>query len=219
LTHSVADDAQPDQCCSAPRPTWLSPLYALDEKFLFPYRYARLTELLSPQLQGCRTVLDVGASCGRLGRRLADATGCQIMGIDVWLQPESYIEVRPYDGETFPFGNATFDCVMMVDMLHHTLNIQRMISEARRVARRCVVIKDHYWDTRLDLAGLRLADALGNAPYGISLPENYLRLDQWADLFRAQRLTIAHQRTFRLHPLEPVKNLIVRLAVPEGDTA
>jgi SAM-dependent methyltransferase len=183
----------------------------LEEGVFFPYRHARLTERLSPHLQDVTSVLDVGASCGRLARRLADATGCQMVGIDVCLQPRSYIEVRRYDGRTFPFTDGVFDCVMMVDMLHHTGDIERMMCEACRVSRRYVLIKDHYWDTPLDLAGLRVADYLGNAPYGIPLPYNFLRLEEWVSLFHRHGLRIVSWGAWKLHPLDPCKHIVVKL--------
>jgi len=190
---------------------WLAPVRVLDEKVLFPYRYVWLTQRLSPYLQDVESVLDVGASCGRLARRLADATGCRVIGIDVCLQPRSYIEVRRYDGHTFPFPDGAFDCVMMVDMLHHTDDIERMMSEARRVARRYVLIKDHYWETQLDVLGLSVSDYIGNAPYGVPLPYNYLRLEEWNDLFRRCNLKTVGNSTWKFHFLEPCKHIVVKL--------
>ncbi len=200
----------------APRLDWLAPVRALAEKVFFPYRYAELTERLSPHLQDVPSVLDVGASCGRLARRLMDATGCHIVGVDVCLQPRSHIEVRYYDGRTFPFADGEFDCVIMVDMLHHSVDIEQMIREACRVSRRYVLIKDHYWDTSFDLVGLRVADYLGNAPYGVSLPYNYLRLEEWARLFHRHNLKAASMDTYRRHPLDPCKHIVAKLRAAES---
>lgn len=195
----------------ARRLDWLAPLRAMNERVFFPYRYDQLTRLLTPHLQDVATVLDVGASCGRLARRLMDATGCSISGIDVHIQPHAKIPVRRYDGRSFPFPDSAFDCVMMVDMLHHTENIEQMLSEACRVSRRYVLIKDHYWETGSDLTALRIADYIGNAPYGISLPYTYLRLDEWANLFHRHGLKPLSWETPRLHPLDPCKHITVRL--------
>jgi hypothetical protein len=199
--------------CPALRLDWLAPIRSLDENVFFPHRYAELTERLRPHLADVTSVLDVGASCGRLARRLMDATGCHIVGIDVCLQPHSQIEVLRYDGRTFPFPDGRFDCVMMVDMLHHSIDIAQMLREACRVARRYVLIKDHYSDTPLDLAGLRLADYLGNAPYGVSLPYNYLRPEEWSGLFHRHGLKAVSTDNFRLHLLDPCKHMVVKLQV------
>ena len=52
----------------------------------------------------------------------------------------------------------------------HTAHPEHLLREAKRVARHHIIIKDHYWDTPLDLLGLKIADYMGNAPYGIDLP-------------------------------------------------
>lgn len=199
----------------AVRLDWLAAIRALNENVFFPYRYAELTERLKPHLADVTSVLDVGASCGRLARRLKDATGCHIVGIDVCLQPHTQIKVLRYDGRTFPFPDDSFDCVMMVDMLHHSMDIAQMLREACRVARRYVLIKDHYSGTPLHLAGLRLADYLGNAPYGVALPYNYLRPKEWAELFDRHGLTVVSTDDFRLHPLDPCKHMVIKLQVTE----
>lgn len=191
----------------------LALMRALNEHAFFPYRYAQLTKMLSPFLSDVRSVLDVGASCGRLARRLMNVNNCNIVGIDVCVQPHALIPVRYYDGQTFPFADSTFDCVMMVDMLHHTENIEQMIDEARRVSRRYILIKDHYWETELDQIKLRAADYTGNAPYGIPLPNNFLRMDEWTNLFDRNRLGVVGHDVQKLHPLDPCKHLIVKLQI------
>jgi hypothetical protein len=79
------------------------------------------------------------------------------------------------------------------------------------VSRRYVLIKDHYWDTPLDLAGLCVADYLGNAPYGIPLPYHFLRLEEWVSLFRRHGLRIVSWGAWKLHPLDPCKHIVVKL--------
>lgn len=195
---------------------WLAPVRALDENVLFPYRYTQLTGRLSPHLHDVTNVLDVGASCGRLARRLMGVTRCHIVGIDVHLQPNAAIEVRHYDGRTFPYADGAFDCVLMVDMLHHSADIDQMLQEACRVSRRYVLLKDHYWENSLDHILLRAADYLGNAPYGVSLPYRYLRQEEWADLFDRHHLKTVSLERFRYNPLDPCKHLVAKLQVSES---
>jgi SAM-dependent methyltransferase len=119
-------------------------IQVLDNRIAFPYRYAKLTASLLPMLDGVTDALDVGPGDGRLSRYLMDATGIRIEGIDVARQPNQFIDIHQYDGYNFPFADNSFDCVLMVDMLHHTHNIERVMSESHRVARRFVLVKDHY---------------------------------------------------------------------------
>jgi 2-polyprenyl-3-methyl-5-hydroxy-6-metoxy-1,4-benzoquinol methylase len=188
-------------------------MHTVNSRISFPYRHARLTHRLAPLLADVTTALDVGAGDGLLSSQLIEMTGCPISGIDVHLQPHPHIHIRHYDGHTLPYPENAFDGVLMVDMLHHTIDIGRMLSEARRVARRFVIIKDHYWDTRRDLAALRAADYVGNIPYGVALPYNYLRLDEWAEMFRLHGLTEIERATFKIHRLEPGKHIMVKLGI------
>lgn len=182
-----------------------------NDRLAFPYRYKKLTTRLVPLLHDVDDILDVGTGDGRLGRHLMDTTGCHITGLDVCLQPRTYIDVHHYDGSRFPFADNAFDSVMMVDMLHHTNNIEQMISEAQRVARRFVIVKDHYWNTRLDVVTMHVADYLGNIPYGVPLPYNYLRLEEWQDMFRRHKLVELQQITFKYNRLEPAHHILVKL--------
>jgi SAM-dependent methyltransferase len=184
-----------------------------DEKLLFPYRYGKLTQRMLPLLDRGSTVLDVGTGDGHLAHHLTQSSGCHIIGLDVCLQPHTYIDVHHYDGCVFPFQDNTFDCVMMVDMLHHTTNIDEMLSEARRVSRQHILIKDHFWNNRIDKAVLHMADYLGNIPYNVPLPYNYLRLEEWGRLFRRHKLSEVSRATFKYSRLEPAQHIMVRLQV------
>lgn len=188
-------------------------IQALDERLLFPYRYAKLTAGIAPLLNDVTTVLDVGPGDGRLSRYLMDMTDCQICGIDVFMQPQQYIEIQQYDGHVFPFDDDSFDCVMMVDMLHHTTNIEQMIAEASRVARQSIIIKDHYWENRFDLTALRVADYLGNIPYNVPLPYNFLSLTEWEALFHTNGLTEINRSSMKFARVEPAKHIVVKLQV------
>lgn len=183
------------------------------ETWFFRVRHRRLTEHLATSIAPDSHVLDVGSSCGRLAASLRDASGCRIQGVDVHLQSKSYIEVNRYDGTTLPHDDDSFDSVLMVDMLHHVEDIDRMMSEARRVARRHILIKDHYWRSRLDWWVLKQSDLFGNVPYGIQLRYNYLTPGGWRDLFRRHNLRVRRFSRVHLHPFDPCLHVVMHLDV------
>jgi len=189
----------------------LTLLRLLDEYFFFPMRRNRLTKLLVPHINSGDIVLDVGSSCGRLASEIIKNTGCKVEGIDVLLQLHTHIPVRQYDGCHFPFGNSSFDIVMMIDMLHHTVHHEQVLREAVRVSRRYLLIKDHFWETQADKTGLRFTDYIGNAPYGIDLPYNYLRIVEWIRVFNQLGLRIVDFSQYKYSPLDPSKNIIFKL--------
>lgn len=86
-----------------------------------------------------------------------------------------------YDGREFPFADKSYDYVTFVDVLHHTTDPMMLLSEARRVAREGVVIKDHLCDTRWGKRILGFMDWVGNSQYGVALPSNFWSSRQWGE--------------------------------------
>ncbi|MBI3866195.1 MAG: class I SAM-dependent methyltransferase [Planctomycetia bacterium] len=135
------------------------------------------------------SVLDVGCGDGRLDALIHERRpDVAIAGVDVLVRPETDIAVTPFDGERLPFPDQSFDSVMFCDVLHHVVSPLELLKEAVRVARQCVVIKDHVAEGWLARPTLRLMDFVGNAPHGVALPYNYLTSRQWDAAFEACRL-------------------------------
>ena len=90
------------------------------------------------------TVLDVGSGDGQLARLITDRRpDISIQAIDASVREGSAIPVEEFDGTSIPYGDDSFDVVMFVDVLHHTDDPTTLLSEAVRVSRRTVLIKDH----------------------------------------------------------------------------
>ncbi len=141
---------------------------------------ARLAEMLPPAAR----VLDVGCGDGSIDRLVSDLRpDVVITGIDVMVRPTTQTPVRPFDGKTIPYDDNSFDVVMFVDVLHHTDDPEILLREARRVARRSVILKDHTRDGILAGPILRFMDWVGNAPHGIVLPYNYWPELRWHQAF------------------------------------
>ncbi len=151
--------------------------------------YGRRVQVLAAHLaelapEGIR-ILDVGCGDGRIDRTLMDArSDLEIEGIDVLVRPTPLIPVRAFDGETIPHADAAFDAVMFVDVLHHAADPLRLLREAARVARRWIIIKDHFLSGLLAGPTLRLMDWAGNVRHGVALPYDYWTPQQWSDAFR-----------------------------------
>ncbi len=97
---------------------------------------------------------------------------------------------------------------MFVDVLHHASEIDgpgaesrkadrsrarssgitRLLSEAARVSRRYVLIKDHVSESALDFKTLQFMDWVGNRPHGVVLPYHYQSRQQWEQYFAQTRL-------------------------------
>ncbi len=185
-----------------------SALGRLHERAVFNRRVEVLADTLSALIPAESELLDVGTGDGSIALKIANrADRVTVRGVDIMKRPTTHIPVTLFDGITLPFADKSVDVVSFVDVLHHTDDPQVLISEAARVARKAVVIKDHLSENRIDHMTLRFMDWVGNAPHGVVLPYNYAPRATWEAWFEAAGLT---PETFDTQvPLYPVPfNLI-----------
>lgn len=185
----------------------------LDEKFFFPIRRETITSLLSPyfSLGSNKKILDVGSSNGRIAKMLQDEVGGEFVGVDILVQPETYIPIKEYDGRNLPFPDNSFDYVMLVDVLHHVEDQPNLLREMKRVSRQYILIKDHYWNNRLDFLILKIADYIGNKPYGVKILYKYWQMADWHRAFTESDLHIIKEKKLRLVSADPVKQIVFLL--------
>lgn len=156
-----------------------------------------------------QSVLDLGAGDGRIAQALLrERPGLSITGVDVGVRTGAAIPVLAYDGQRLPFADRSFDLVLLIDMLHHTEEPERVLGEACRVARRTILIKDHYWERRWDWWLLAISDYLGNKAYDVPLPYTFLRMEAWEHLLRATGLTVVSMDRFRFSAIDRCKQVV-----------
>jgi ubiquinone/menaquinone biosynthesis C-methylase UbiE len=99
---------------------------------------------LNPFLVEAGSVLDIGCGNGALAHRLKQE-GISIQCVDI-CDKSRFDDVRPivYDGKNLPFEDQQFQTVLLITMLHHTPNPERILGEAMRVGQRIVVMEDVY---------------------------------------------------------------------------
>jgi len=90
------------------------------------------------------TILDIGSGNGLVAYTLRES-GYQVTPLDV--ADLSYAEVvKPivYDGQQMPFEDKTFDVALLLTVLHHIEEPDKVLQEACRVADRVIIIEDIY---------------------------------------------------------------------------
>ena len=165
------------------------------QAFVFQRRARVLAELLAAQIPQRATVLDVGCGDGTIGSLIAQLRpDVAIQGAEFQVRSGCKIPCQAFDGKKLPFGEASFDVSLFVDVLHHTQDPAILLDEAARVSR-FVLIKDHLAENFLDHLTLRFMDWIGNRPHGVPLTYNYQSRDQWRRYFSACGLTEASWTT------------------------
>lgn len=160
-------------------------------KVVFQRRVKVLAQMIAGHIASGDKVLDVGCGDGTIAQAIAaEKPGTHIEGIDVFLRPEVKIPARTYDGLNIPFETDAFDYVIIVDVLHHTDDPQAVLTECARVARKGVVVKDHFRDGVAAGATLRFMDWVGNRGHDVRLPYNYLSRKEWKAMVSRLGLSI-----------------------------
>ncbi len=104
-----------------------------------------------------------------------------LQGIDSHPRKRTHIPVTLFDGSVIPFDKDSFDAVLFSDVLHHTEQPEKLLQEAHRVTRHCILLKDHFLKGFAATQRLRFMDRVGNARFGVALPYNYWTESQWQD--------------------------------------
>jgi SAM-dependent methyltransferase len=134
-------------------------------------------------------VLDVGSGDGRVAAALAALRpDVRVRGLDVLVRDDAAIEVRPFDGRAIPYPDRSVDVVTLFDVLHHADEPADLLGEAARVARSCIVLKDHVCDGMAARLALTFMDRVGNRRHGVTLPYHYWSSRQWDTAIAGLRL-------------------------------
>jgi len=150
------------------------------ERIVFNRRVSVLGEALGALVEPGGDILDVGTGDGQIAKLIAaQAPDTSVRGIDIMARPTSHIPVDIFDGDIIPHPDKSFDVVSFVDVLHHTDDPRILLKEAARVARKAVILKDHFSQNAVDHMTLRFMDWVGNAPHGVVLPYNYGSRADW----------------------------------------
>ena len=150
-----------------------------------------LVEMIPPKA----SVLDVGCGDGLLASLILEKRpDVSLSGIDILVQRHARVPVKLYDGRLIPYPDQSFETVLFVDVLHHTEDPLALLWEGRRVARDCIIVKDHNRDSLAAAAILRFMDWLGNSRHGIVLTYNYWPEQRWRSTFAELGFAITDYR-------------------------
>ena len=173
----------------------LSALKRIHRSVVFERRVRVLAESLAEWIPSDASVLDIGCGDGRIASLVKiRKPSVNIEGIEFAPRPTCLIDCKAFDGKTIPYPAASFDVSMFVDVLHHSEAIEALLSEACRVSRQFVLIKDHLAESAVDLVILKLMDWVGNRPHGVILPYNFQSRAGWNQYFRAAGLNVCQWR-------------------------
>jgi ubiquinone/menaquinone biosynthesis C-methylase UbiE len=155
------------------------------------YQTAMLGSLQALWEPRYRRVLDVGGGTGAVAQaigRLFPVDRVASVDVEDRFLPALDVETATFDGRRLPFDDASFDCVLFNNVIHHVRPKDRvpLLAECRRVAPAGgLLIKDHVAAGRLDHLRLMALDVIGNAPFHGMVRASYLSAAEWRALAEA----------------------------------
>ncbi|KKR07715.1 MAG: Methyltransferase type 11 [Parcubacteria group bacterium GW2011_GWC2_39_14] len=119
----------------------------LFKNIIYKIGKARATDLIGrikPLLNKSDNILDIGAGTCNVYELLLNG-GYKVTALDI--QNLSFVDkLTPtiYDGKKMPYDDNTFDKSIILTVLHHTSEPEKILQEAKRVSKKIVIIEDIY---------------------------------------------------------------------------
>jgi len=148
---------------------------------------------IAPYLPSHGRIIDIGSGTGMvtslLQRQSFSVTPVDVhdRSIDPSLQPVLY------DGITLPFPDNSFDCALLLTVLHHTADPASVLREASRVAHQIIIIEDVYTNW-IQKHLTFFTDSLFNMEFR-GHPHSNRRDVEWRILFSELDLTLTQENT------------------------
>lgn len=164
--------------------------------YLSKYRADEVVLKIEPFLIPGEHILDLGSGTCNVAELLI-RRGFKVTMVDI--ADQSFVPgLHPilYDGQNLPFRTDAFDVVILVDVLHHAGEPLAVLSEARRAARRLIVMETIYHN-RFQWILTLLMDMLCNFEF-LDHSMNHASDAHWKETFRAVKLRLeeAHYARF-----------------------
>ena len=169
------------------------------KKFFMAGRAKKIAGFIYPYLSDKDEVLDFGCGDMIISYFIQKNIDVKIKGIDVIDTNLTSLPLQIYDGKSIPFEDKSFDATCASFVLHHTDNIESLLSECIRVTKRRIIILEDVYQTNLELFMVKLFD-YGNKLLSLEMdiPFNFKKESEWIELFN--KLNVKNIKTKKIYP-------------------
>jgi len=180
-------------------PDWFPTIDRVERYFSpgmrYPYYKVQLAKYIASLLPLGQPlkIADIGCGDARLAGFI-QRHRCQtrLVGFETLARPtrDSAVEFILFDGTTLPCADDSFDISLLCDVVHHARDQERLLSEAARISRTGIIIKDHVFRSSVERYQLLILDILGNRRFGVEVIGRYLDLQGWQTLLSPTALHV-----------------------------
>ncbi len=149
-------------------------------------KYNRIENFLNKD----EKILDLGAGKCALSLILKEK-GYNVTPVDV-KNLSLTDEIKPiiYDGKNLPFADKSFDTVLLLTVLHHIPEPEKVLKECKRVADKIIIIEDIY-KNQIQKYLTYFTDSLFNFEFS-GHPHSNKQDCEWRDLFAELNLELRY---------------------------
>ncbi len=154
-------------------------------------------ELFKEYLHFHSKIIDIGTGSGQFSLVLKE-DGHQVTSVDIKDKTNTnLITPTVYEGEMLPFDTNSFEISMLITVLHHCPNPEKVFQEAVRVSKsRIFVLEDVYSNFVMKYLTWWM-DSLMNLEF-IGHPHTNKSEHDWECLFKENNLKVIHKKKTKL---------------------
>lgn len=173
-----------------------SPLLPIARPIL-EMRARSLTRLLSLFIPPKSHVIDIGCGNMLIARELVKRRAIKVQGVDVLDMNLTTLPHRLIINGKIPTKSKSFDCVLLIGVLHHIDDQTHVLREAKRITKDKIVVFEDVYHTALGRKWLTTRDFIGNLPEEPSMhfSFNFHTANSWRNIFKKENMTILHEHT------------------------
>lgn len=182
----------------------------------FSGRSERMVDQIKKWISG-RKILDFGSGSGHIGKIINQKLGKDVVLTDIVNYNRTNLPFILFDNQRLPVGDQSFDTLLFLVVLHHSENQSMLLQEAKRVAKRIIVIETVYEGAEKN----EIMDSFGETAFfdwfynrvilfqDVPVCYNFRMANEWIEYFRkegfevkcSQRLGQDHPTLFLTHHL------------------
>ncbi len=129
------------------------------------------------------TVLDIGCGNGYNSIEFMKRFNLNLVGLDIDNFLTTSIPFRKFDGKNIPFPEKSFDISMFLYVLHHAIDQEQLLLEAKKVTKKYVIVYEDVVNNRFDKVANKLHGKIFNGIYDISNKCTFRSEKEWMDIF------------------------------------
>jgi ubiquinone/menaquinone biosynthesis C-methylase UbiE len=157
-------------------------------------RAESITALFENQLPQKSRILDLGGGWGFYSEPLKKR-GHETLVLDVVKPGYQKAPVVLYEGEKIPFADKSFDVTILVTMLHHVPDPEKLVREVRRVTKKKVIVVEDLYHHGLGRFWTICRDRMLNMEF-MEHPHQFRKHEEWLEFFGKQGFKLAEFRKF-----------------------